>query len=320
MSGIGKKIGKFVTLWKNFGAGIAFGELKSSLAHEGADKVRADYVKHERVKKYLLKKYGYVVDKYRNMAPPHSEAIGSDAPIWIVWYQGEENAPETVRMCIESVRRHSGSHPVILLTRDSIGEYVKIPDHITEKLESGSVTLTHFSDILRFALLLQCGGIYLDATTLVTSDGAFCFDELPLYTCRTGIRPELDVAKGLWVSYIFAGGKGNGLASYMTEMFSEYWKKEDKLITYLLVDCAIALAYENIPWVREMIDSLPESNSEIYELEDNSRGPYSDDVYRRALSCPFHKMTYKRPHMCECADGTQTIYGRLTEDIKSGKL
>ena len=170
------------------------------------------------------------------------------------------------------------------------------------------------------AVLSQCGGIYLDATTLVTSDGAFCFDELPLYTCRTGIRPELDVAKGLWVSYIFAGGKGNGLASYMTEMFSEYWKKEDKLITYLLVDCAIALAYENIPWVREMIDSLPESNSEIYELEDNSRGPYSDDVYRRALSCPFHKMTYKRPHMCECADGTQTIYGRLTEDIKSGKL
>ena len=320
MSGIGKKIGKFVTLWKNFGAGIAFGELKSSLAHEGADKVRADYVKHERVKKYLLKKYGYVVRKYADTAEPHTDAIGKDAPIWIVWYQGEENAPEIVRMCIDSVRRHSGSHPVILLTRDNIGEYVKIPDHITEKLESGSVTLTHFSDILRFALLSQCGGIYLDATTLVTSDGAFCFDELPLYTCRTGIRPELDVAKGLWVSYIFAAGKGSSFAEYMTEMFSEDRKKESKLIKYLFGDWAIALAYENIPWFAEMIKVLPESNSEIYELEEHSREPYDKASYAVALSCPFHKMTYKRPHMCECADGTQTIYGRLTEDIKSGKL
>ena len=154
----------------------------------------------------------------------------------------------------------------------------------------------------------------------MTSDGAFCFDELPLYTCRTGIRPELDVAKGLWVSYIFAAGKGSSFAEYMTEMFSEYWKKESKLITYLFVDCAIALAYENIPWFAEMINVLPESNSEIYELEEHSREPYDKASYAVALSCSFHKMTYKKPHIRECPDGTQTIYGRLTEDIKSGKL
>ena len=320
MSGLPAKIRKFFALFSRFGAGVAAGEMRSSLAPEGDAKYRADFVKHERVKRFLMKKYGYVVEKYADARPRSGAVIGSGAPIWVVWHQGEENAPDVVKLCLGSIRRHAGTHPVVVLSERNIPDYIDLPAHITDKVKSGSITLTHFSDILRFKLLETHGGIYLDSTTFVSGDEAFCFDEMPLYSCRTGLRPELDVAKGLWVSYIFAAAKGEVLPAFMSEMFSEYWAREDRLVTYLLVDCLIALAYENIQAVREEIDALPPGNSAIYALAENANAPYSDELYAGVLSCPFHKMSYKLPLSGKTGSGAQTIYGRLLEDVGRGRL
>ena len=40
--------------------------------------------------------------------------------IWICWFQGEDKAPDLVKKCIDSVRKHASGYDVIILTEDNI--------------------------------------------------------------------------------------------------------------------------------------------------------------------------------------------------------
>lgn len=314
-----KNIKNFYLLWKNFNFGIASAELKVKLLRNNES---VSYKRYEKIKAYIRSKYGNIIDNYAQLSydvdSSAEKHIEKNCPIWIFWYQGLESAPDIVKMCVESVRRNAGDHPVIIITRSNFAEYVSLPEHILTKVASGKISLTHFSDILRFNLLAAHGGIYLDSTVFVTNmNGNNVFDwcNYSLYTCHTEIRPDTDIAKGLWVSYIFAAGwGGNPFARYMVDMFNAYWENENMLITYLMIDCMIALAYENISWAKEMIDAVPANNQNIYVLADNANEAFNDELYTKAISCPFHKMTYKKEFLIE-SNGSKTIWGKFIEDF-----
>ena len=53
-----------------------------------------------------------------------------------------------------------------IITKDNWKQYMKLPKHITEKVENGQITLTHFSDIIRAELIRQYGGFLLVVTVL----------------------------------------------------------------------------------------------------------------------------------------------------------
>ena len=44
-------------------------------------------------------------------------------PIWIMWYQGIENAPDIVKCCIESVKENCSGHEVIVLSEQNLSEF-----------------------------------------------------------------------------------------------------------------------------------------------------------------------------------------------------
>ena len=48
---------------------------------------------------------------------PYAENV-----IWMYWKQGEKNAPDIVRRCIASVRRHAGSYRVIVLDENTFND------------------------------------------------------------------------------------------------------------------------------------------------------------------------------------------------------
>ncbi|WP_228705710.1 capsular polysaccharide synthesis protein, partial [Klebsiella pneumoniae] len=51
--------------------------------------------------------------------------------IWICWLQGEDNAPDIVKKCIENIRVHnSEKFEIYIITWDNYKEYVQIPKHI----------------------------------------------------------------------------------------------------------------------------------------------------------------------------------------------
>ena len=90
--------------------------------------------------------------------------------IWQYWGQGldSQNMPDIVRICFASVDKFKSDYKVIRITDQTISEYVEFPSEVLDKLKNGIFTRTAFSDLLRLALLSLYGGIWLDATILLT--------------------------------------------------------------------------------------------------------------------------------------------------------
>lgn len=83
--------------------------------------------------------------------------------VWILWFQGEENAPEIVRCCIASWRALNPEWQVVVLNRQTFSNYidVNLPASTFEKL---GVQMQ--ANLIRLALLQRHGGVWADATTL----------------------------------------------------------------------------------------------------------------------------------------------------------
>ena len=122
-----------------------------------------------RNKKYskIYKKYKKYLDMYN---PEKDNNVDNNKPtIWILWLQGVENAPEIVKKCIKSIKYYNGDKKIVVLTKDNLFDYIKLPKYIIEKWRKGIISNTHFSDIVRIELLYDYGGIWMDATTFCTS-------------------------------------------------------------------------------------------------------------------------------------------------------
>ena len=64
--------------------------------------------------------YKYLEIRYKKLAlnliqKPELGTEVNNAPIWILWWQGEKNAPDIVKHCISSIKRNSGDHPVKII-------------------------------------------------------------------------------------------------------------------------------------------------------------------------------------------------------------
>ena len=157
---------------------------------------------HKLVQQYLGRKYGYVFDAYNTNTNDKETCIKENDPIWIFWWQGIEGMPDIIYKCIESIKRNAGKHPVILLDKDNCMNYVEMPDYILEKLKTQRISITHFSDALRFQLLYSNGGIWVDASLFAVGD--FTKDiKGSFYTIRHGRFADSHVCMGLWSTFFF---------------------------------------------------------------------------------------------------------------------
>lgn len=240
--------------------------------------------KHKYILTYLEKHYSNIIDKYKTSSYPQ-EVIGNDDVIWVCWFQGEIQMPESIRHCFNSIKKYSGCHKVRLITWENFRQFVNIPSYIIEKVEKGYITYTHFSDILRSNLLADYGGIYIDAGLLLTDE--LQIPQLPFYSIKLrNLGNDYNfVSDYRWLAGFMAGVKSNAIHSFMKDFFNEYWKNENIIIDYFLVDYVIAVAYKNIVSVKEMVDSVPYFSSDIYYIGYNLFKPLRkselDQVLRR---------------------------------------
>lgn len=123
-----------------------------------------DKFKHKVIISYLWKRYDRTL-RLKLLAPLGGPGQFNYA--FVLWWQGEDNAPEVVKACINSIKKnHNGK--VIVLSESNYSKYSNIPEYIVRKMEQGKMSLTHFSDILRYNLLYNWGGAWIDATCLLT--------------------------------------------------------------------------------------------------------------------------------------------------------
>lgn len=117
----------------------------------------------------VLEKYANGnMDKYPLL--PKKKIENSEKIIWQYWGQGfsKNDVPEVVQMCFDSIDRYKGDYKIIRLCDDNLFEYIEFPNDVWEKYRAGVVGATHFTDLIRIALLTVYGGVWLDATILLT--------------------------------------------------------------------------------------------------------------------------------------------------------
>lgn len=244
--------------------------------------------KNEKILKFLKEKYYYIINKYNNK---DKYEIDSNR-IWVMWWQGENKAPKIVKNCIKRLKEYSNE--VTVISKDNIYDYINIEKVILDKLEKNIITKTHFSDIVRMKLLEKYGGYWIDSTVFLTDNIIEIIKGKRFYTPKLRENKNLMfISKGKWCGY-FIGGKDVKLYKFANDFFSEYWKNENELIDYFLIDYVINIAYEQIPDIKEMIDGNSFNNLDIYRLNQIKNRKFNGKIAEKLLNKNMvHKLSYK---------------------------
>lgn len=264
--------------------------------------------KHELILNYLSTKYAYIIDKYKD--EEESAEFSDNQNIWVCWLQGEESAPQLVKNCIDSIRRHSNGHEVIVVSRDNFDKYVNIPDYILDKYDKGIISHAHFSDIMRMSLLRDHGGIWIDATV-------FCIRDLPdsifdkvFFSCKSQFV-ETDYISGMqWTSFIIGGQKNSLFYRFNLDFYLEYWQTEEQLIDYLFVDYIIYLGYQNIKNIKKAMNDNGINNVRRDELYNIFNQEFSLDKYKELLNSDtyLYKLSWREAFNNVGLNGNETFY------------
>lgn len=296
----------FFSEYKNFGFGFSF-------SYRIIGRLKGKRYKNEVVTNYLKKKLSSVIAKYSEYTEVPS-TIAEDAPIWVCWWQGEQNMPPIVAACYRSLKTHAGTHPVNLITFENLNDYIAFPSYIIEKQKEGKITLTHLSDILRFALLAEYGGLWIDSTVFVTGD--LDLTEKKFFTIKCN-RPDdgYFVSKYRWAGFCIGGDKSNVLFAALRDLLFLYWKLNDMAIDYLFFDTLIDIMYQTNTVVREMIEENPYNNEGVDVMCRYMNKAYDFEVFKEICeSTCLHKLSWKEKYEEKDVDGRATLYSWLIKN------
>lgn len=266
----------------------------------------------------LYASYSDAIDSMKSLAEDfyQKDDFQGKIPVWVCWWQGEEEAPELVKLCLEKIRRYIPRKKAVLrvITLENCMEYVTFTDSILRKYQEGKITLTHLSDLLRAELLYRYGGMWIDATYYTASDMPDeIFEKDAFYT--------LKYADSIWKSDISGGRFACNLlklppkslfARFLLEGLWYYWEVNDSLIDYFLVDYVAALAYDTFPEVPKMMETCPVSESVVFELQKNLNRKWKKEVYEAWVKkTTFFKLNWRLEVMEKTLTGEQTFWGYL---------
>lgn len=229
--------------------------------------------------------------------------------VWLFWAQGKDNMPDIVQKCYKSVLLNTKDLDVELLDLKNCSLYVDIPSYIYSKLESNQISLTHFSDILRFNLLKKYGGYWIDATVLVTQPLEISSS---LFTIKHTLNKNY-ISKAKWSGFLWRMPKEHPLACFMVDYLNSYWMRYNHLLNYLLIDHVIEVFYEKNMSFREEIDHMPISNPDLYFFQSNNcEEIFNENTWDTLKSKnQFFKTTWKSTRIGKLSPELLTFYGRI---------
>ena len=227
------------------------------------DKTQRMKIKSRWAKNHL-KKYVEEAVKHSQLSPKlnfsQQEKESSDI-IWQYWHQGEAQAPILMRKCLESVERYHPDKKIVVLSFDTIKDYVEIPSMYYDLVNQGKMTLTFFSDVLRTYLLTQYnGGTWVDSTIFLT-------DKIPDDIMNSsffvfGKDPKTDRLENKMSSFFIHTNGFSPTVTAMKDVFMQYWKDNDFLINYFLIEHLGSMLSEASTELKEEWDKKPYYSAE----------------------------------------------------------
>lgn len=246
--------------------------------------------KTKRVQKYLIK---YLPKNIPDITE-QSVSDYSKLPIWQLWLQGEDNAPDIIKNCLRSVKKYNPERQVILLTNENIHNYISLPSFIIDKYNKGIISNTHYSDIIRVILLHKYGGTWIDATVMLT-------DKIPVqileseFFCFSSPKDSLYYKQHLISSWFIHSRPNHVFMDIIKNSLFSYWKNENELLDYFLLHILFCLMINKNKGLKNIWDKLYHlSNKEPHLLQNELNNIYYEDIFEKIKSITsIHKLTYK---------------------------
>lgn len=311
MSTLFRKINTLLILLKNFcrdcvsfSFSVACGRLIRDVPFIAWDIRRSIYEKS--IYNYLNNMYGHLIQQYAL-----EEGNLVDTPvIWVMWWQGISNMPPIVKACYDNLKSVS-SQKVVLITKSNYHEWIEIPSYIVRKMNEGFISITHFSDIIRMALLEQYGGLWVDATMYIK-----CIPEEALhsylYTLHSpGMFPNF-INRGEWSTFLMSTNiKHCRLYGIIRIILLQYWKTHSEAIDYLFLDYLIRIITDYHCEIKKHINNMP-INSHYYDLNLSINDGYNNHRAQEMMnSSVFQKLTYKKEFFLIDKYGNETNYSKI---------
>ena len=227
----------------------------------------------------------------------------TDKIIWQYWAQGYDNVPEIVRHCMASVDRFACDFQIIRLTDSNFSTYLDLPDFFLSKRPL--MTKAHFSDLLRLILLKTYGGIWMDATILLTGPIPQAYSESDFFCFRRDPKePDYRYWRNVY-AYYFGWAKGfrvnmlnsfivakkeNRTISELCDLMLLWWKQNDGLPDYFFFQILFDV-YSDM----NSVDFLFASDTPPHYLQQFRNDPnfhlMGIEMIKKEIS--IHKLTHK---------------------------
>lgn len=255
-------------------------------------------LKDEMILNYLNK--NFTVYDFSNEESQRAEKI-----IWTMWNQGIEQAPDIVKMCYKSMEKYKpDGFKVVVITDSNIDQYIQLPDYIYEKYQKGLITPTHFSDIVRVALLTHYGGLWLDATVLVTQKINPKIVDTDFFSINGYQLNLLPFTKDKWALFTIGTNRSNYIIKNLYYLLLDYWEKYDVMIDYYLIDYLLGLSKRNNKSINYAISANPINNQDIFALTSLLENTQLLDEQELSIKLNdilnsrtyLHKLTYKKEY------------------------
>ena len=253
---------------------------------------------------YLRRYAPYV----RSLTPGGKSGSAEPERAFTIWFQGEENAPELVKACFRSMRRNL-SQEVVVLDRETIFNWISLPEDIVAKWKSGKMRPAHFSDICRVELLYRHGGLWLDATDFVTAPVPQEIMDADFFMFMAGdkVRGSYSFVQNCFIR----SKKGSPLLGLWRETILKYWENENSVINYFTHQLLFRLLAETNPYAAELIEKMPHVDQDPTHAlwGDHCTDPYTPANFRQLTSGAFFQKTnYKDKRLERLPSGSMAEY------------
>lgn len=258
------------------------------------------------IEKFISDNFSSVLGKYKKCSIPNDYHIYIPNVIWVFWWQGISGMPPVIRVCYESIKRNANGRKVILIDQCNYISYVTLPEYILNKFQKGKISFTHFSDILRVALLKEYGGLWIDAAIFVTKPIPY-FKSL-FYSPRLSLDLQESPHMSQWVMGVMGTPAKMPLFLYMYDLLLAYWAKYDTVFSYLMFDYFIKYGYNHIYWIRNLISDRPIESPDLHFSRYNFAKKVDNEILDKLLKeNTFLSLTY-RIHYPKYVDGNKETY------------
>ena len=226
---------------------------------------------------------------------PEGAVMKDDASdrVFTLWLQGEDAAPDLVKACFRSMRRHF-SQEVLVLDEKTLYDYVDLPPVIMDKYRAGKIKTAHFADICRVDLLYRHGGYWIDSTCYATATipDWIAAEDFFMYLTEKEYGSVYSFCQNCFIR----ARKGDYLLAAWREMILDFWTHQTVRMDYFQHQLMFKALVQNFPRAKEHFARMPHVGQDATHVlgAQPLDTPYDPERFARDTEGAFfQKLTYR---------------------------